>query len=581
MFESRINKKTEKLHQQEKKGEISDCLTYKKMLYTSADETNGHIEKHSKDFRKDYEEYCKLVGNQSLTLIGFWKEYQQKVREASYYKALIDNNVHPTIFLQHYQECANDLDQKKNELKSILDEQRKQRLENFLGDLEMLTLMKNISCTTKKAPTSGRLVEMAKEMQQHDNAMWRRAVHPVEFKETFQKVLDDYGAAKYPNPPTEEGLALWDSNRKALADLVEQLKKKSDQIREDVERDLPKLVGKARDTIKRLKQLKKRVQQDQSMAKASIEHYIECYENDNHAPMQEENSLLRLYAGLSYDTRTLSSFIEKFNKRGDKSETRKSLEYLLQKVSELDIRMYHDEQELADAIYILYYTVDTFSHQNDDIRLYPDSERARLGTNRQVGASPRRLESLSEITPPEGVRKVPMHQYAAFWNDNAIKVPPGINLRRRRLAINCDPYWIATVSNDLVQGPPDSAYALKAIEDEIPASKSLNNIWVYYYDFPSSNEVVAKWVVAKCRGYIRPDRPAMMERIDSTMSGIGSADNTPGIDFGRTRTNPIAAVAWKLHEEDKHVNRDKLLPKVEEAYRAKGIDPDDPQWNTN
>ncbi|HMH10780.1 MAG TPA: hypothetical protein VK553_08735, partial [Candidatus Nitrosopolaris rasttigaisensis] len=455
-------------------------------------------------------------------------------------------------------------------------------------------------------------VGKVEEMQQHEKAMQDQAINPTEFKELYQRIIDNYITAGHYMGKTvtsqspEEYLSQWQSDREVLAGLITQFKKKPEQVQQQVEKEIHQLAQKAQKTLEKLHSIEdwkaKRAKLDTqtkacfTVTKQYIEFYIVMSHGYIDSPTRSHQDLSNTYANLSYGIRILSGFIDRFDKRsnvsnlqsldeshddgttetsfshansdlGLKSPTHRSFERLIQKVSELDIgdsNKYPNEKKLADAIYKL----STIDDQ-------------QLGFSHQIDAAEYK-QSLLRISPPKGVTVKQERGFIYFSNDKAIERDISY---QRRIIINCHPDYILKVAKMLAQKMPNFLCIsdFKVPDDPTEVCERLDNIVIYYYDPPErdNTSVLGKCIVDICgRGqYTRPDHPYMMALIDSKISGIRFSDDN-GESFVYSHAKPIAAVAWGLKERGQQITSQTLLSETEIAYRKGGIDEDDPQWYT-
>ena len=86
-----------------------------------------HIRDHFSWLEANYQQYHEIRGSSAE---GFRKEYLQLVRNAQYYESCINNNLHKEAFSQFHQNCANDLEKRRNELEGILSSHAIKKIEN-------------------------------------------------------------------------------------------------------------------------------------------------------------------------------------------------------------------------------------------------------------------------------------------------------------------------------------------------------------------------------------------------------------------------------------------------------------------
>jgi hypothetical protein len=480
---------------------------------------------------------------------------------------------------------------------------------NILDGAKNVELFNIILDANKEKPTIGQLAAKAGEILSHENAMWDQGVNPDEFKERYEKVQNNLTAADHHNRKrvtsrdTNAYLSEWQSDRAELSKLIDKLRQRPEEVQREAAEKLPELVNRAQETLAKLNRIRdwknKRAKLDQptkaifTRNRESVLRCIQDYQAYNQLEIQEINRLPKIYAELDYSTRNLSKFVDIFGETssnsnlqssdrlqssievveasishtssasGSKSPTRGSLEHLLQRIPQLQIDNYHNERDLADAIYE-YYAVDT----------------QQEGFTKGIETIAFK-QSLFGISPPEGVSVNQVGGFVNFLNDNGIESDDSY---MRRIAINSHPDHIVEVTNELVQEIPrfPCISELKVTYHPREAVERLDNIVIYFSDPPKSdnNGPLGNRVVEICRQYTRLGHPAMMMSIDSQVLGIAFGDQSKSDSFGNSRVDPIAAVVWELKEKGEPITFKTLLPKVEEAYRAHGIDPDDPQWDT-
>jgi hypothetical protein len=457
----------------------------------------------------------------------------------------------------------------------------------------------------QEVTASERLLDDAKKALGHTDEMWSKVIDPEDFVAKYQKVVQNQKDAEHHRKKTVTSrdtkgyLAQWEKEREDLSQLVKQFNKNPEQVRREVNEQLPMAVATAQGTLTRLESIgnwreqKGRLEKKEVLAfnlhRDRMKSHIQTYQGSD--TIVTENEQARLLTELQPGTKIIAEFTDQFaahagssqekvqsgdaagiatssarteHRLGWQGSSRETMEGLVRKVAQLDRSKYATVGELHDAIY----------------EMYAINER-QPGFSRPMDEK-RYQTSLLGIDTPSGVGVELNGGFINFSLETNNVIESGNDHDMRRAALNIQPDHIRDVTQEIVRDVSALPYVseVKTTYRQKEAIERLDNMVIYFSDPPGSgNKRDLEQRIRRHAPYTRPGHPAMMEPLDPSIQGIAFADQSKGKSFGDTRILPIAEAAWDLAAQGRQNDDRALLAEVERRMTAHGIDQDAPLWD--